>query len=433
MTLRTRLIAVLVAAHLLFLVVGAVALWDRKPLLLVLEAIFLASLLISLRLSLRGLEPLSLLRDAADSIRESDYTTRYRPTGYHDVDTLVDVYNTMTDSLREERTRNQEQEQLLQRIEESSPTSMVVLDHDGNVARVNPAGRQLLSLEPGLPLSDTGGGLAPRLGSMQDGEESVFVVEGRRRFRARRLAFVDRGFPRSFFLIDEWTEQLRRSEKASYEKLIRLMAHEVNNTVGSVNSLLGSVHSMTQDDPSLLQARDALDVAIRRGDSMNRFMRSLADVVKIGPPVRGDIDPTDLLTDMERLFASEFQEREITWKPDTATGPTLVSADRAQLEQVFTNVIRNAIDSIGNRGTITATSRVEGQDWVLEIEDSGAGIEDSAQDHLFTPFFTTKQDGQGVGLMLVQEILLGHGADFGLRPAPGGAIFWLRMPVHAPT
>lgn len=429
MSLRLRLVLVLVTTHVLFLALGFFALWDQKLVLLAVEAIFVLSLVVSLRLALRGLEPLALLRDAADAIRESDYTTRYRRTGHADVDTLVDVYNQMTDDLREERVRTQEQEQLLQRIEETSPTAMIVLDHDGRVARLNPAAARLVRATVGAPLGPEHGEVAAHLASMRDGDESVFPLGGRRRLRARRMSIVDRGFTRSFFVVDEITDELRRSEKAAYEKLIRMMAHEVNNTVGSVNSLLDSVRSMTADSPALARAGEALDVAIRRGDSMNAFMRSLAAVVRVAPPSRTATDPRALLEDMRRLFARELEERGIAWSTDVDDAPLAAPMDRAQMEHVLTNVLRNAIDSIGRDGILRIRSATTSTHWTLEITDDGAGIDPAAADHLFTAFFTTKENGQGVGLMLVQEILLGHDADFGLRPATPGATFWMQLPL----
>lgn len=428
MSLRLRLILVLVTTHLLFLGLGLFAMWDRKVLLLVVEAVFVTSLVISLRLSLRGLEPLARLRDAADAIREGDHTTRYRRSGHRDVDTLVDVYNRMTDALRDQRVRTQEQEQILQRIEESSPTAMIVLDHDGRIDRLNPAARRLVDLAPGRTLDEGDDEIAPRLHAMENGDESVFPLGGRRRLRARRLTIIDRGFPRSFFLVDELTDALRRSEKAAYEKLIRMMAHEVNNTVGSVNSLLDSVRSMTAHEPSLKRAADALDVAIRRGDSMNDFMRSLAAVVRVAPPSRTEERPEELLADLHRLFAAELEERRIAWRVSTEDSEPTVHVDRAQLEHALTNVVRNAIESIDTDGTLEIRSKNSATHWTLEILDDGAGIDSEAADQLFTAFFTTKTNGQGVGLMLVQEILLGHEADFGLRPTAAGAAFWMRIP-----
>ena len=428
MSLRTRLITVLVVSHVVFLVASGFSLWGRGPWLLAVEAVFVTSLVVSLRLALRGLEPLALLRDAADAIRESDYTTRYRRTGQSDVDTLVDVYNTMTDNLREERIRTQEQENLLQRIEEHAPIGMIVLDHDGNVARANPAARKLVEPALGEPLAASSHALGQRLASMRDGDESVLPVDGRRRLRARRLAFVDRGFPRSFFLVDELTDELRRSEKAAYEKLIRMMAHEVNNTVGSVNSLLDSVRSLTADDPAMARAHEALEIAIRRGDSMNAFMRGLADVVRVGRPSRTEVDTGALLADLHRLFEAELQRRRIAWTVEDGGGPGVVSVDRGQIEHALSNVVRNAIDSIGEDGTVRIRTVRTASAWELEIEDDGEGIDAEAAESLFTPFFTTKSDGQGIGLMLVQEILLGHGADFGLRPGVKGATFWVRVP-----
>jgi two-component system nitrogen regulation sensor histidine kinase NtrY len=244
-----------------------------------------------------------------------------------------------------------------------------------------------------------------------------------RRLKCRRGAFLDRGFPRGFFLIEELTDELRQAEKAAYEKLIRMMSHEVNNSVGATGSLL---HSCLTFAPLLPeeQARDlesALRVVIGRTEQLGGLMRSFADVVRLPPPQRRPTDVEALLRGVAVLLRAECERRRVTWTwaiEEQLPGP--IDLDPVQLEQVFVNVAKNALEAIGDAGTLTVRLGRRGPRPFAAIEDTGPGIPPEARPHLFTPFFTTKETGQGIGLMLIQQILDQHHFDYALESPPTG-------------
>ena len=240
------------------------------------------------------------------------------------------------------------------------------------------------------------------------------------RVRCHKAQFLDRGFPRSFILMEELTEELRLSEKAAYEKVIRLLAHEVNNSTGAVNSLL---HSCLNYKGQLREAdrgdfENALQVAIDRIDHLSAFMRSFAEVVKLPAPHLQPVDLEALLRDIALLMRAECERRNIEWDWDIQTDLKRIPMDENQMEQAFVNILKNAVEAIGEGGRITIRlGKLQDRPFAV-VEDTGTGIDPEVAESLFTPFFSTKENRRGLGLTLVQEILSRHGFAFSLESPP---------------
>jgi two-component system nitrogen regulation sensor histidine kinase NtrY len=200
------------------------------------------------------------------------------------------------------------------------------------------------------------------------------------------------------------------------------MSHEVNNSVGASNSLLHSCLNYAPQIPEEHRAdfESAISIAIGRTDHLNAFMRSFADVIRLPAPNPKPTDVGELLADFEQLTRSQREERGITWRTVVEEPLPPVSLDRAQMEQVLVNVVKNAIEAIDRNGLITVRlGRRESRPAVI-IEDSGPGLSAEARQNLFTPFFSTKEHGQGIGLTLVAEILSGHRFLYSLDSTPAG-------------
>jgi two-component system, NtrC family, nitrogen regulation sensor histidine kinase NtrY len=425
-SLSARFLAYLVLLHALFAGVAFLLLRDRSAWLLAAEAVFAVSLLAGLAL-LRGLRRgLQPLEEASRLLEESDFTTRFRDVGQPEVDRLIGVYNRMADELREERTRNQEQQGLLARILAVAPSGVVILDFEGRVAFANPAAGRLLGRPEGalagLRLGEVGTPLAGALAVLPPGEATVVPLAGARRVRCHRGSFLDRGFTRAFLLLEELTEELRQSEKAAYEKLVRMMSHEVGNTVGAGRSLLESCRAYGARLPET-ERRDfdeALGVVTSRLGQLQEFTRGFADVVRLPPPRLGPCDLGVVARAVATLLrpAAEAEGTSLEVDADPAAGP--VAADRTQLEQALVNVGKNALEAAGAGGRVLIRVVSRGGRVALEVEDSGPGIPPEAAAQIFTPFFSTKEQGQGLGLTLVQEILRQHSCEFALEGPPGG-------------
>jgi two-component system, NtrC family, nitrogen regulation sensor histidine kinase NtrY len=426
LSLRARIVLYLVLLHLVLGTIALLALRKEPLLLLAVEVLFVVSIAVGTLLVRAFFVPLDLLRTGAELIGERDFTSQFLPVGSPEMDALIGVYNRMIDRLREERLTRQEQHHFLDRILAASPAGVLTLDYDGRVSQANPSASRLLELPAdarGRPLADVAGALGPALLALPVGASRLLPAAGGRRLKVSRAELFDRGFPRSFFVVEELTEELRSSEKAAYEKLIRMMSHEVNNSVGAVGSLLDSFRiygeQLEEDDRD--DFREALAVAATRLDNLRAFMNGFAEVVRLPPP---DLRPHDLkrlVDEVVLLLRPELDRRRIFcgWEPPLPEPVPPVALDRNQIEQVLVNVLKNAMESIGEDGRITLRLAREGGKTMLAIRDTGAGIPGEIQPLLFTPFFTTKPDGRGLGLTLVQEILAQHRFGFRLEGRVG--------------
>jgi nitrogen fixation/metabolism regulation signal transduction histidine kinase len=432
-SLRTRILVYLVLLHVVLASISVVVLLEEPVLLLVFEGLFVVSLVVGYLLVRAFFVPLELIRTGAELMRERDFTTHFREVGQSEMDELIRIYNEMAERLRQERVQLEERNLFIDQVVRASPTGVVVLEHDGSVADLNHSAARLLEAGGdelcGRKLDEVPSPLGTVLSGLEPEQSRVVSVRGRR-LRCLRATFFDRGAPRSFYLVDELTAELRAIERAAYGKVIRMMSHEVRNSVGAVRSLLESCgtygRQLSSEDRGDFE--QALDVAASRLQHLNAFMDAIASVVRVPAPEKRPCDVLGLLGDLELLLRPELERRRIRLRWEAAEPLTDVALDKNQFEQVLVNVLRNAMEAIGEGGEIVlASGRDGGRRW-LAIRDSGPGIDDELQAGLATPFFSTKRDGQGVGLTLSREILTRHGFHFALdNRETGGAEFRIRF------
>ena len=427
MNLRRRFITYLVVVHSMLAALAWWLLQQNILWLIAIEFVFIVSLAVGIAIVTRLSTTLVTVRQSAQMLREGEFTTRFLEVGHPDVDTMIRVYNRMVDDLREERVRLQEQRYFLGQLLAASPGGVIVLGHDGRVSAVNPAAARLLqapagSIE-GRLLADLQSPLAEALDRTAPGESCAVTLSNGGRVRGQCATFVERGHPRRFYLAEELTEELRQTEKSAYEKLIRMMSHEVNNTVGATRSLLHSSLAYGEGLPSPRGAelQEALGIAGNRLERLNTFMRGFADVVRMPQPVKRPTDLLRLLDACVRLVRAQADSSRIAWRWEPEGEPGIIDMDEAQMEQALINILKNAVEALpAEGGTVTIRAGLSAGGAYVEVEDSGPGIPDEARPHLFTPFFTTKQNGQGIGLTMVQEVLRRHGFAYSLDGPPGG-------------
>ena len=427
MNLRRRFIVYLAMVHAMLAALAWWLLQQNILWLIAIELVFVVSLAVGVAIFTRLSSALVTVRQSAQMLREGEFTTRFLEVGHPDVDTMIRVYNRMVDNLREERVRLQEQQYFLGQLLAASPGGVIVLDHDGGVSAVNPAAARLLQAPAaaieGRPLAALRSPLAEALERTAPGDTCAVTLSNGGRVRGQCATFVERGHPRRFYLVEELTEELRQTEKSAYEKLIRQMSHEVNNTVGATRSLLQSSLAYGEGLPAPRQAemREALGIAGDRLERLNTFMRGFADVVRMPQPVKRPTDVLRLLDACVRLVRAQTDSSRIAWRWEARGELGIVDMDEAQMEQALINILKNAVEALpAEGGTVTVRVGRAAEGAYIEIEDSGPGISDDARPHLFTPFFTTKQNGQGIGLTMVQEILRRHGFGYTLDGPPGG-------------
>lgn len=419
MKLKTKYILFLVIIHTVCLVMSYFIFKTNQLIFILSEVFIICSLFIAVGLYQQLVRPLAYLTQGISAIRDKDFTVKFLLTGKKEVDELIDVYNRMMDELRMERTRQKEQHFFLEKLIQTSPTGIIVLDYDKQVQQINPKAATLLRSHPEL--------LTNYILEMETGTAKTLRIDGFHAYKIQKSKFMDNGFERVFVMLEEMTAELFEAEKKVYSKVIRMMAHEVNNTVGPVNSIMNSALA----HPTLwLQEKDdmlknAILIAVERNQNLNLFMRNFAELVKLPVPNRKRIDLIALVRSVGELMYFSVKEKGITFEFDLPQSHFVI-ADVEQLEQALINIVKNAIESIDEKGVVTF--KFEPSTARLVISDNGKGIADDQVDHLFSPFFSTKKDGQGIGLTLVREILLNHGFGFSLKTAqPGLTAFIITM------
>jgi signal transduction histidine kinase len=260
----------------------------------------------------------------------------------------------------------------------------------------------------------------PALAALAENQPQSLRLSGLQTYRAHAAHFLDRGFTRRFIVLEELTNELIQQEKAAYGKLIRMMSHEINNSIGAINSILHSFYHYApqlspDDQPDYTQA---LDVSIARNTQLANFIGNFARLVRLPPPAPQPTDLHALLRSICRLLQPQSEERHIKWYMEFPTTPLFLSMDAQQMEQALLNIAKNALEAIGQDGSIWV--RTTAQPPAVIIENDGPPLTPEVSQRLFTPFFSTKRDGQGIGLTLVRDILLAHGFTFQLQTEATG-------------
>lgn len=414
-----------------FVWVKTLGLW-----MLAVEAVLLLSWIISWRLLHRLTRPLQTSRLFADLLREQSFSSRLSPAGVQDLDALIDQYNLMLARLYEQRLQLGEQRDFVEAFLAAAPVGVVIEDFDRRVRLVNPAAMRMLEVSESAilkqKLTKVDDSLAQTLAQLSVNQK-LLVAVGRRRIRAQRLTFQDRGFNRQFFVLEELTDVLNESERAAYERLIRMMSHEVSNTVASTNSLLDSCKAyIAQLEPEdQADFGQALDVVIKRSSHLNQFMQEFAALVKVPEPQCEWIDICDVFESLSIMFRQTAKHRNVHIAVDAE--PSLrIWADPQLLEQALINVVKNALEASPTGGSVACIARREVSAVVVMVTDQGNGIAAALQPQLFTPFASSKRNGQGLGLALVREIMVKHQWEYQLsnRTDARGACFKIQMPAE---
>lgn len=366
------------------------------------------------------MRPINTLINGMDLVRGQDFNSRLVSVGQADADKLVDLFNRMMDRIKEERQRKEETGLFLEQLIEASPSGIVLLDYDGKVMKGNPVAHRLLDMTEdtfGKVPSQLSGELWSAIGTLGRGDSATVRLSDNRIFRVSYLSFMDRGFVRPFIVIDTLTEDMHRAEKDAYGKVIRLMAHEVNNSMAGVKSLLETLADYMSGDSVITEV---IDSCRDRCVSMSSFITAYADVVKIPEPEPRRCDLNGLVRRqhpfLEGLAAAAGG---VPVSLRLSDEPVEVMADEVLIGQVLVNIVKNAAESAASTTSFAPSVEIStSSDGVLTVTDNGAGISQEVAGQLFTPFFSTKRSGRGLGLMCVSEILRRHSARFSLSTSP---------------
>ncbi len=373
--------------------------------------------------------PLQTLSNVVASLREGDYSFRAHGAGSQDaLGELGAEVNRLADLLQNLRVRSLEATALLDRILEVMHAPLFAFDRNDRLQLVNEAGIELL----GSTHSRSIGSSARELGldgllAAADQTIHSFGTKSSR-WLLRKAAFRQEGVPHTLLLLADVSLSLQEEEQRSWKRLIRVLGHELSNSLAPIKSIAGSLlaraESIPGDDTVIRDFRRGLGVIESRADALHRFVQSYRQLAQLPPPQLRQVSLAPLL---ERVALLE-QRLKVQLDP----GPAVVlQADSDQLEQMFINLLANAVDaSLANRAQPVRVSWRVGDSFVsITIEDRGLGIANA--ENLFVPFYTTKPTGSGVGLALAQQIARAHGGEIALvnREDGEGARAAVRLPV----
>jgi nitrogen fixation/metabolism regulation signal transduction histidine kinase len=368
-----------------------------------------------------AVRPAQTLSNLLAALREGDFSIRGRGARPDDALGLAFLeVNALGDTLREQRLGALEATALLARVIEEIDVAIFAFDASKVLRLANRAGARLLA-QPGERLLGKSAdelGLARCLREDSPGGVEQAFPGATGRWEVRRSAFRQRGQPMQLLVVTDVSRVLRLEERQAWQRLVRVLGHEINNSLAPISSIAASLGEISRRVPRPADweadLAKGLEVIGSRADSLTRFMAAYARLARLPPPQHA---PVDVGTWVRRVAGLETR-----CAVRVASGPeVIVSADGDQLEQLLINLVGNAVDAVRETGGgVTVGWEVGAGALLVRVLDEGPGVADTA--NLFVPFFTTKPHGSGIGLVLSRQIAEAHGGTLTLRnriPGPG--------------
>jgi PAS domain S-box-containing protein len=434
LTHEGRLLLMALAAGLPGSVVALVILWtgDYPPKVQWTLTVLIGGCWLGFSFALRErvVFPLQTLANLLAALREGDYSIRGRKAGTASALTEVMAeVNALGSTLREQRLGALEATNLLRKVMAEIDVAVFAFDHEQRLRLLNRSGERLLgqAAERLLGRSATELGLGQCLMGEPIRTEQMTFPGGMGRWEMRRSAFRERGLPHQLVVLSDLTRALRDEERQAWQRLLRVLGHELNNSLAPVQSIVGSLAGILNRQPRPDDWQDdvarGLAVIGSRAEALGRFMTAYACLARLPKPT---LRPLDVDAWIRRVVGLETR-----LKIELLPGPPLtIPGDGDQLDQLLINLVRNAADAALETGGGVRVGWRRNTTFVeVWVEDDGPGLSDTA--NLFVPFFTTKPGGSGIGLVLSRQIAEGHGGGLTLenRQSGGGCSARLRLPL----
>ncbi len=358
--------------------------------------------------------PLQTLANVLNAVREGDYSLRVR--GAADDDSLgavVREVNTLGETLRTQRLGAQEAEALLRKVMEEIPVGIFAFDSDRRLALVNRSGAAMLARTPKELLKSAAIDLGLEAG-LEGAAEQVIELDlpgAKGRFNIHRDTFREGGRPHELLVLADVSAPLREEERQAWQRLVRVLGHEINNSLAPIRSLAGSLKTIISRDPLADDWKEdvggGLDVIGARAESLNRFMSAYANLARLPKPSRSPHSVGELV-----LRVAGLEQRKVV---SVERGPDVLAAiDADQIEQLLVNLVKNGVEAASETGGGVSMCWADlGTAVEIVVRDEGPGI--AGTKNLFVPFFTTKPKGSGIGLVLCRQIAEAHGGSLNLE------------------
>jgi len=365
------------------------------------------------------IRPLQTMSNLLAALREGDYSIRARGArgGSALGEVLLEI-NSLGETLRLQRLGAFEATALLRTIMSEIDVAVFTFDPKRRLRLVNRAGETLLGRPMDKLLGKTANELAlDRCLEANEDEPLALNFPGASgRWGIRRSTFREEGLPHELLVLTDLSRTLREEERRAWQRLVRVLGHEMNNSLAPIKSLAASLESLMRRDPLPPDWKDdasaGLNSIASRADSLSRFLQAYTRLTKLPPPQKQDVDLGKLVQGVVDL--------EPRLSVNVMAGPkTVIRADAAQIEQALINLVHNAVDAALETHGKVVTGWREKEDAVeIFVQDEGPGIMNPA--NLFVPFFTTTPDGSGIGLPLSRQIAEAHGGSLALTNRESG-------------
>jgi len=381
---------------------------------LALPALWLAYLVVQpLRRLLRALE------SSVASYRDGDFSFGIAARRRDELGALIDTHNALGAALREQRQNLAQRELLLDTVVQHSPVALLLVDPGGRVTLANLAARQLLGEGrsiTGLDFEHLAAGLPQALRrALELGEDSLFSLEMEgleESFHLSQRGFRLHGRPHRLYLLRRMTRELARAEVAVWKKVIRVISHELNNSLAPITSLAHSGAELARRGDS----QSLPEVFARIGERARHLHGFIADYAQIAKLPAPRVEPVQWPGFVAALAAHA------QFRLPRAVPEALASFDAAQMEQVLLNLIKNAHEAGGPAGAVELEVMRSGAQWRIEVRDRGPGMSEAVLAQALLPFYSTKRSGSGLGLALAREIVEAHGGRVALVNREGGGL-----------
>jgi len=375
--------------------------------------------------------PLQTLSNLLSALREEDYSLRARGARSDDAlgEVLLEV-NALSEALRGRRLGVMEATALLRKVMEEIDVAVFTFDSEQCLRLMNRAGERLLGQPSERILGQTAAELG--LGDCLEGEPArtipISFPGGTGRWAMRRSAFRENGMPHELLVLTDLSRPLREEERQAWQRLIRVLGHELNNSLAPIKSMAGTLETMLARQPRPADWEDdmhrGLEVIEARAAGLSRFLEAYSRLARLPKPKLQAVEAGALL---RRVVGLENRAAiALEAGPDVA-----VRADPDQLEQLLINLLRNAVDAALETGGGVSVGWTRRADQLeVCIRDEGPGLSNTS--NLFVPFFTTKPTGSGIGLVLSRQIAEAHGGSLTLenRKDRVGCEARLRLPLQ---